>query len=144
MAGKLGRTLPAFLPPWEEPGWWERYLEDVRPRLVLLRLRIDRVDVRWGVPLWALEESLRFVVLTLPWLFYGARRLPARWRGPLVRSKRMARWSTERSQRPPWHALVALLEGYGDGMLRLERGEPFVLVEAGADGRRVLIEITQI
>lgn len=103
MAGKLGRTLPAFLPPWEEPAWWERYLEDVRPRLVLLRLRIDRVDVRWGVPLWALEESLRFVVLTLPWIFYGARRLPARW-----------------------------------------RGEPFVLVEAGADGRRVLIEITQI
>jgi hypothetical protein len=137
------RPLPAWVPRWEESAWWERYWQDVRPRLVLVRIKVERIDIRWGVPLWALEESLRFVLLTLPWVAYGWRWLPPRWRSELARPERRARIAIEPTTTPPWSSFVALLEGYGDGMLRLESGEPFVSVEAGDGGKRVFVEITQ-
>jgi hypothetical protein len=137
------RALPEWLPHWEEPGWWDRYWHDVRPRLVLVRVHVDRFRLRWGMPLWALEESLRFALLALPWIAYGWRWLPARWRSELARPDRRARIVLESPDRVPWAALVALLEGHGEGMLRLESGEPFVLVEAGDGEQRVQVEITQ-
>jgi hypothetical protein len=138
------RALPEWLPPWDEPGWWDRYWRDVRPRMLLLRIRALRFDLRWGVPLWAIEESLRFALLVLPWVAYGWRWIPERWRTELARPGRRARIVIEPTDRPPWPALLALLEGHGEGMLRLEPGEPFVLVEARDAGQRVLVEITQL
>ena len=46
-------------PRWGDPGWWARYWDDVRPRLLWLRIDADKVRIRWGMPEWALEESLR-------------------------------------------------------------------------------------
>jgi hypothetical protein len=138
----VARSAPSWT-RWGEPGWWERYWDDVRPRIVLVRVRSGRFDLRWGMPLWALEESLRFALLALPWLSYGRRRLGAGRERQPTRSSRSARSPGEAPSRPPWGTLLALLEGQGEGLLRLGRGEPFVLVEAAEGDQQVLIEITQ-
>ncbi|MFU8887292.1 MAG: hypothetical protein ACNA8N_01675 [Trueperaceae bacterium] len=130
-------------PRWGEVDWWVRYLDDVRPRLLWLRLEADKVRIRWGVPVWALEESLRALLLLGPWVLWFARHLPIK-----TRAKASGEWGRGRfrldldlSGEPgpaPWHTAVALLEGAGEGMLRLPSGEPFVHVEAG-DGVRIQI-----
>lgn len=130
-------------PRWGEVDWWVRYLDDVRPRLLWLRLEADKVRIRWGVPVWALEESLRALLLLGPWVLWIARHLPIK-----TRAKASGEWGRGRfrldldlSGEPgpaPWHTAVALLEGAGEGMLRLPSGEPFVHVEAG-DGVRIQI-----
>jgi hypothetical protein len=135
-----GARAPLRLPPWDDPGFWQRYWEDVRPRFLVVQLRAERVRLRWGMPLWVVEELLRFGLLALPWVAYGWRVLPRPWRDELARPDRRWRVELEGPRWPPWPALVALLEGHGEGMLRLPPGEPFVLVEAGEDVR---IEISQ-
>jgi hypothetical protein len=127
-------------PRWGDGAWWARAWADARPRLLWLRLDADRVRIRWGMPVWALEESLRAV-------------LPPRSVGPLVRPPPAAVASGEHERPgaagppplafdlsgdpgpPPWEAGRALLEGAGEGMLRLPPGEPYVLIEAGRDVR---------
>jgi hypothetical protein len=126
-----------------DAAWWARAWEDARPRLLWLRLDADRVRIRWGMPLWALEESLRAVFLLGPWLLWFARHLPvSRRRDTSDRARRGGfRLAIDLSGDPgppPWEAGRALLEGAGEGMLRLPSGEPYVRIEAG---RGVRIEI---
>jgi hypothetical protein len=132
------------LPQWDDPAWWSRYWDDVRPRFVLVRIRAERIHLRWGMPLWAVEESLRLVLLALPWVAYAWRWLPERWRAELARPDRRIRIAIEPTTRPPWHTLVALLQGHGEGMLRMERGLPFVQVEAASGRGLVHVEVTQV
>ena len=118
------------LPRWSDPAWWRAYAHDVRPRMLLLHVRADRVRLRWGVPAWALEEVLRAVLLVGPWALWVARCAPRPWR---------ARWHgtvgglafdlREAAGTPPWPALLALLEPHA-GWLDLPDGEPFVHIEA--------------
>jgi hypothetical protein len=130
-------------PRWNDPAWWAGYWDDVRPRLLWLRLDADRFRLRWGVPVWALEESLRALFLLGPWFLWIARQLPIPLRTKAKGEFRRGRFHLELdlSGEPgpaPWHTLRALLEGAGDGMLRMPSGEPFVHIEAG---REVRIEI---
>jgi len=127
-------------PRWRDPAWWATYWDDVRPRLLWLRLDADRVRIRWVMPVWALEESLRAVFLLGPWVLWLARHLPAALRRSLSGEVRRGRFRigldlAGEPGPPPWHTARALLEGAGEGMLRLPIGEPFVRVEAGRDVR---------
>ncbi len=130
-------------PRWGEADWWVRYLDDVRPRLLWLRLEADKVRIRWGVPVWALEESLRALLLLGPWALWIARHLPTKARAKASGEFKRGRFrlDLDLSGEPgpaPWHTAIALLEGAGEGMLRLPSGEPFVHVEAG-DGVKIQI-----
>lgn len=132
------------LPDWGDPGFWTRAWDDLRPRFVLVRLEVGRLRLRWGAPLWPFEESLRFGLLTLPWIAYAWRRLPSRWRTELARPERPARILLEPPANAPWPALSALLEGHGEGLLRLPSGEPFVQIDVRDRKDAVRIEITQV
>lgn len=116
-------------PRWQDPDWWRAYARDVRPRLLLLHVRADKVHLRWAVPVWALEETLRAVLLVGPWALWVARCAPrpwrARWRG---RVGSLPFDLTGPAGTPPWPALRVLLEGQG-GWFDLPEGEPFVHVE---------------
>ncbi len=128
------------LPRWGEVAWWARFWDDVRPRLLWLRLDADRVRLRWAAPVWALEESLRALVLVGPWFLWIARHLPLPLRTKASGRFRRGRFHLDLDLAgepgpPPWHTARALLEGAGDGMLRLPAGVPFVHIEAGRDVR---------
>jgi hypothetical protein len=128
------------VPRWDDPGWWARFWDDVRPRLLWLRLDADRVHLRWAAPVWALEESLRALVLVGPWFLWIARHLPLPLRMKASGRFRRGRLHLDLDLAgepgpPPWHTARALLEGAGDGMLRLPAGVPFVHIEAGRDVR---------
>ncbi len=130
-------------PRWGEAEWWARYWGDVRPRLLWLRLEADKVRIRWGVPVWALEETLRAVLLIGPWVLWTLRHLPIKARTRASGEFRRGRFrlDLDLSGKPgpaPWHTALALLEGAGEGMLLLPPGEPFVHIEAG-DGVRIQI-----
>jgi len=127
-------------PRWTDAAWWACTWDDVRPRLLWLRIDAERVRIRWGMPVWALEESLRALFLLGPWVLWIARHLPVRTRSRASGAFGRGRFRLDLDLSgdpgpPPWHAARALLEGAGDGMLRLPAGEPFVLVEAGRDVR---------
>ncbi len=132
------------LPNWGERAAWEHLWADLRPRFVVVRLEIGRRRFRWGVPLWPFEETLRFGLLALPWVAYTWQWAPARWRAELARPERRARFVVEPPLGVPWSALEALLDGHGEGMLHLPRGEPFIEIEAGDRDGDVRIEITQV
>lgn len=132
------------LPNWGDPRFWERAWDDLRPRFVLVRLEAGRVRLRWGVPLWPIEETLRFTLLVLPWLAYAWQWAPRAWRDELARPGRRARFVLEPPVRAPWPALEALLDGHGEGLLRLPSGEPFVQIQARDSDDAVRIEITQV
>ncbi len=38
------------------------FLDEVRPRFVLLRVRTDSAKITWGMPLWAAEEIVAFLL----------------------------------------------------------------------------------
>lgn len=137
-----GAAIAYGLPRWDDPGYWARFLDDLRPRFVVVRIRSGRLGLRWGVPLWAVEESLRFVLLALPWLAYAWRAAPERWRREPSRPGRRHR--VVPPARAPWGALHALLEGHGRGVLRMDPGVPFVHVEAKGGAERIVVEVTQI
>lgn len=133
-------------PRWDDPAWWRGYWDDVRPRLLWLRIDADKVRLRWAVPVWALEESLRAVLLVGPWALWVARHLPLPLRWKTRREFRRGRFhlDLDLSGPPgpaPWTAGRALLEGAGEGMLRLPTGVPFVHVEAGRDVRIEIVSL---
>jgi hypothetical protein len=132
------------LPNWGDPRFWERVWDDLRPRFVLVRLEVGRRRLRWGVPLWPFEETLRFGLLALPWFAYAWQWAPRAWRQELAREGRRARFVIEPPVRVPWPALEALLDGHGEGLLRLPSGEPFVQIIARDREDAVRIEITQV
>lgn len=132
------------LPRWGDPAFWVAAWDDLRPRFVLLHLEVGRMRLRWGSPLWPFEETLRFGLLALPWVAYAWRWMPRAWRDELARPGRKARFVIEPPVGPPWSALEALLDGHGEGMLRLPSGEPFVQIDVVDRAERVRIEITQV
>lgn len=53
------------------------YLDAVRPRYVIVRVVAGRVRLRWGFPLWAVEESVAFCLGAVRLLWAAWSHLPA-------------------------------------------------------------------
>lgn len=137
------------------------YLREIRPRLLTLRLKAGRVDLRWFVPSWAFEEPLRFLlrvahvgVALAPERF---RSLAAKVRLPLGASDtpthrtQTHRTQVHRTQTDPtpidrtdpahwWPLLDAFFSEADRDMLSLPSGVPLLDVQA-ANARIVVAEI---
>lgn len=111
---------------------WRSYLSELRPRFVTFRLVTGNVRLYWGVPLWALEQTVSLALRLLPLLPHLTPLLPARARPHL------ARWRG--SQGALVGVLELLLSEPWHDLLRLPPGEPFVSVETD----EVFLEIRQL
>ena len=61
------------------------YLDELRPRFLVLRVRARGVSFRWAVPNWAIEEVVRFALRLAPLVVQLAPHLPDRIGRPLRR-----------------------------------------------------------
>ena len=43
----------------------QAYIQEIRPRILTVVIRHDRLKFRWFLPMWAIEEPLRFLLRTL-------------------------------------------------------------------------------
>lgn len=66
------------------------YLDDVRPRFLVLRVHADKANIVWGVPLWAAEEIVAFAVGAAAILKGALPLLPGPWREKLLPGIRFA------------------------------------------------------
>lgn len=48
-------------------------IDDLNPRFLALDVRTERVTFRWWVPMWAIEEPLRFLLHVVPLVAHLAR-----------------------------------------------------------------------
>lgn len=145
----------------------DAYLREILPRLLTVRLKAGRVDLRWLVPSWALEEPLRFL-LRVASLAGAVAPERARWLAAAVRLPLGARWTpppshaatsrtgtsrtgTSRTGAPRtgeprtgparwWPAADAFFSEADRDLLALPDGVPLVDVQAG-DARIVVAEI---
>lgn len=125
------------------------YLDEVRPRLVVLRLRASKINITWGVPLWAVEEVTALVLGCAALVKAALPLAPAAWRTRLStgitvvgREIRLGAGSATAGvhQIAP-HAGASVLEvlrtidalagGSLRNVLRLPPGEPYVMVRTG-------------
>lgn len=125
------------------------YLDEVRPRFVVLRLRAGKANFSWGVPLWAAEEVAALVLGGVALMKAALPLAPAAWRTRLStgitvagREVRLGAGSATAGvhQTAP-HAGASVLEvlrtidGLAGGslrdVLRLPPGEPYVKVRTG-------------
>ena len=125
------------------------YLDEVRPRFVVLRLRTGKINVTWGLPLWAAEEVVAFVLGGAALAKAAVPLAPAAWRtrlgtginvagraAPLVAPNRstgghQATPDTGASLLEILRTINALAGGSLRGVLRLPPGEPYVQVRTG-------------
>lgn len=139
------------------PGLRE-YWEDIRPRIVLLRVRTGSINIVWGVPLWAIEEVIAFAVGAALLVRAALPLLPPSWRDragePLrklgvfslswqanaeLHEEGIAQADARSSAaaRDVYALLNEFAGGSLSGLLRLPPGEPYVKVAASG----TLVEI---
>lgn len=116
------------------------YLDDVRPRIVVLRLRADKVNLAWGMPLWAAEEIVAFLLGAAALMKAGLPLAPHAWRarlgaGVTIAGRRVAFESTD-EQGAAGAALLELFRtvdslagGSLRDVLRIPPGESYVKVK---------------
>lgn len=118
------------------------YLDEVRPRLVVLRVRADKVRITWGVPLWAAEEVAGFLLGAAALLNAALPLAPLAWRrrlaqGITVRGRQLklehvvARPNEGASALELFRTIDALAGGSLRDVLRVPAGEPYVNVRTG-------------
>ena len=118
------------------------YVDDVRPRFVVLRVRANNVNIIWGLPLWAAEEVVAFA-LGAAWLLkVGMPLLPAAVRGKLGAGITLAgreyRLTPADEMQPESGAVLELYRTVNElaggvlrSVLRVPPGQPYVQVSAG-------------
>jgi len=119
------------------------YLDELRLRLLIVRIEAGRVRLRWAVPTWAIEEPLRFLLRLIPVALAIApgatRRLVDR-----VGAARMVDPAPDGAARSGdlWRAVDRLFSEADRDLLRLPADLPFVDVET--KDVRVLIGQTRL
>lgn len=119
-------------------GGLARYLGELRPRFIVVRIDARGLRLRWAVPAWALEEAIRFAIRMAPIARRlsptVARYLPPRWR---ERATRLDRSMRPRAEGRPLgragalRAVDALFSEEHRDILVLPKGEPLVELESG-------------
>lgn len=118
------------------------YFDEVRPRIVVLRVHTAGANIVWGVPLWAAEEVAAFLLGAAALLKAGLPLAPRAWRRRLSTGVTVAgRELRFGSEEPSESAAASLLEvcrtidslagGSLRDLLRLPSGEPYVRVRTG-------------
>lgn len=116
------------------------YLNELRPRFFVLRIRADRLNLRWWLPTWAIEEPLR-VFLRLLGIVHAA--APATTRRLLARLRMAHPPSAEAHDRGDlWNAIDQLFSEADRDLLALPGDVPFVDLET--DDARVFIGQTRL
>ena len=99
------------------------YVEELRPRFFVVRVRAKGRDLRWAVPAWAIEEPIRFALRLMPLAPRVARYLPTRIAGPL------RRFAAPSGRRRTLELLDEFFSERHCDLLTLPPGEPFVSIE---------------
>src|SRR5690554_7091706 len=66
------------------------FLDEVRPRFVLLRVRSSSANITWGMPLWAAEEIVAFALGAAAVVKTVLPLMPRAWRVRLDRGMNIA------------------------------------------------------
>lgn len=115
------------------------YLEELRLRLLFVRIQAGRVNLRWWVPTWAIEEPIRFLLRLLPLLRALA---PAASRRVLARISLPVGGEDLPTSASLWTTFDALFSEHDRDLLALPHDVPFVDVQT--DDVRVYIGQTRI
>lgn len=117
------------------------YLASLRPRIVVVRVRVRDVRIVWAVPLWAIEETVAFALGALDLLAVAWPRLPEGLRTRLSRLEGVVRPAgSAGGLRDLLGVVDELAGGRARDILRLPSGVPFVSVTTG----EAHVEITQL
>ena len=109
------------------------YLDELRPRFLVLRVRAKGVSFRWAVPNWAIEEVVRFALRLAPLAVQAAPHLPDSIGRPL------RRFSAAAERRRTLALVDAFFSEEHRDLFTLPPGVPLVSVET----EDVTFEITQ-
>jgi hypothetical protein len=119
------------------------YLDELRPRLLIVRIDAGRVHLRWALPSWAIEEPLRFLLRLIPIATAIAPGLTRRLTGRIGVAGSLAP-STHGPARSSdlWRAVDHLFSEADRDLLHLPADLPFVDVET--KDVRVLVGQTRL
>lgn len=121
------------------------YLDEIRPRVLMLRVKAEKVKIAWAVPLWALEEVVAFALGAAALLTVALPLLPTAARRRLEAGVRVggqqfdfgiAQGDSEApaTRRETLWRIYELMNDYAGGslrdVLRVPAGEPYVKVDA--------------
>ncbi len=119
----------------------QAYLDEIPPRLLTLRIDAGRLRLRWWLPMWAIEEPLRFALrlyrLIGPLLPRTVRDALAR--DPRVPARLLARAGARDSL---FAAIDAWFSENDRDLLAMPDDVPFVDIDAG--GTRVRLQQTRL
>ena len=117
----------------------DAYLREIRPRLLTLRLKAGRLDLRWLVPSWAVEEPIRFLLRATS-LAIAVAPERARWLAAAAGSAARPAPGDATPSARWWRAADAFFSEADRDLLALPDGVPLVDVRA-ADARIVVAEM---
>jgi hypothetical protein len=100
------------------------FADELRPRFVTLRLQTPKINVRWGMPLWAVEEILGFAVRLVLLAPYA---LP--FLSETTRRRLADKAVLPEAQQAPLLLLDELFSNRGRELLKLPPGEVFVSIQ---------------
>ena len=124
-----------------DAGGFQAYLDELPPRLLTLRVDAGTVRLRWWLPMWAIEEPLRFALR-----LYGliGPLLPRHVRDALARDPRVPARLLARAgaQDTLFTAIDAWFSENDRDLLDLPDDVPFVDVDTG--GARVRLQQSRL
>lgn len=119
------------------------YLQELRPRMFVLGIRAGRIDLRWWVPAWAIEEPLRFFLRTAPLARHLAPMVLRRWPELARRVPAAVATAAEaRALRSWWDEVDAWFSEAHRDLLSIPDGSP--LLEIATPAARVVVRETRL
>lgn len=100
------------------------YLNEIRPRMLAIHIRAEKIHIRWWMPAWAIEEPLRFLLRLLP-IVRGA--APAATKRLLMRMRiAVDADAVDTDTSDLWRAIDELFSEADRDLLALPDDVPFV------------------
>lgn len=116
------------------------FLDEVRPRFVLLRVRTGSANITWGMPLWAAEEIVAFALGAAAVVRTVLPLMPRAWRARLghgmnINGRRVDfglgydGGTSSGTLLELWRTVDSFAGGSLRDVLRVPAGEPYVKVQ---------------